>query len=115
MSVIPIKFNTCHKDAIGRKRIDWSWHKIIKSELIHETWKLLNKEFRKKDVEVIINAFINAIKCEIKNDNKVKIDGFGTFSSHARQSYVGKSTNGNIEKIPDTKYIIFKPSKKLKE
>lgn len=55
------------------------------------------------------------MKCEIKNDNKVKIDGFGTFSSHARQSYVGKSTNGNIEKIPDTKYIIFKPSKKLKE
>ena len=51
----------------------------------------------------------------IKNDCKIKIEGLGTFSSYIRQAYIGKSTNGNVEKIPDTRYIGFKPSKKLKE
>jgi nucleoid DNA-binding protein len=32
-----------------------------------------------------------------------------------RKSYVGKSVDGDIEEIPATKYISFKPSKKLKE
>jgi len=89
--------------------------KIVKSELIHETWKTtLNKEFRKNDVESIINAFIETLGKEIKN-GVVKIDGLGTFSSHIKHSYVGNNINtGEKSVIPSTKYINFKPSKKLK-
>lgn len=88
---------------------------IVKSELINKTWKTLDKKFRKSDIETIINAFIKNIAEEIKNESKVKIDGLGTFSSFIRKSYTGKNLKGEIEDIPSTKYITFKPSKKLKE
>lgn len=55
------------------------------------------------------------VREEIKNGCKIKIEGLGTFSSYIRQAYVGKNVNGKIGEIPDTRYISFKPSKKLKE
>lgn len=88
--------------------------KIVKSELIDKTWKNTNKNFKKNDVEFIINTFIKTIIDEIKNECKIKIDGFGTFSSYIRHAYIGKNINGNVEEIPDTRYISFKPSKKIK-
>lgn len=85
--------------------------------MINETWKTtLNKEFKKTDVESIINAFLKTLEKKIKNGDIVKIDGFGTFSSHIKHSYIGNNINtGKESVIPSTKYINFKPSKKLKD
>lgn len=90
--------------------------KIVKSELINETWKTtLNKEFKKTDVENIINAFLKTLGNELKNNCVIKIDGFGTFSSSVKKSYLGKNINTGItEIIPSSRYINFKPSKKIK-
>lgn len=90
---------------------------IVKSELIDEIWKNTNKsnEFKKDDIEFIVNTFIKTIIDEIKNDRNIKIEGFGTFSSYIRHSYIGKNPNGYVGKIPDTRYISFKPSNKLKQ
>ena len=55
------------------------------------------------------------VREEIKNGCKIKIEGLGTFSSYIRQAYIGKNVNGKTEEIPDTRYISFKPSKKLKQ
>lgn len=74
-----------------------------------------NDFFKKSDIEYIINSFVDIIREDIKNGNKVKIEGLGTFSSYTRQSYIGKKLNGNIGEIPNTRYISFKPSKKLKQ
>ena len=106
-----------HKDAIGRnkKYTEWRWKYITKSEIINQIWDNNIESYSKKDIENIINAFIETVSQEIKNGCKVKIEGLGTFSSFIRKAYVGKNLNGNIEKIPETKYISFKPSKKLKE
>lgn len=88
---------------------------IVKSELIHKTWENSNKSFPKKDVEFIINAFIETLGNEMKNDCNIKIEGLGTFASYIRQAYVGKNiSNGNIETIPTTRCISFTPSKKIK-
>ena len=90
---------------------------IVKSELINETWKTtLSKEFKKTDTETIINAFLKTLGNELKKNCIIKIDGLGTFSSSVRKSYIGKDINtGNTSIIPSTRYINFKPSKKLKE
>lgn len=83
--------------------------------MIHETWKALNNDFEKSDVESIINAFIKTIITKIKNGYQIKIDGFGTFSPYVKNVYVKKSINtGNTNIIPAVKCISFKPSKKLK-
>lgn len=89
--------------------------RITKSEIINQIWNENTKTYTKKDIEFIINSFIRIVQNEIRNDCKIKIEGFGTFSSYVRQAYIGKSTNGNVEEIPDTRYISFKPSKKLKQ
>ena len=60
--------------------------------------------------------FIKLIIEKIRNDCKIKIDGFGTFSSYFKNVYVKKSIdNGNPNYIQNVKCINFSPSKKLKE
>lgn len=91
------------------------WKYIVKSEIINQIWNDNNGIFKRNDIEYIINSFIEIIRNEVQKGLKVKIDGLGTFSSYIRQAYIGKNINGNVEEIPDTRYIRFKPSKKLKE
>lgn len=89
---------------------------IVKSELIHETWKLLEKNYKKSDVEIIINTFTKLIIKKIKDGFKIKIDGLGTFSSYFKNVYIKKDINSGDEKIiTDVRCIHFSPSKKLKE
>lgn len=91
---------------------------IVKSELIHETWKSLEKKYKKNDVEIIINTFIKLIIIKVKNGFKIKIDGLGTFSSYFKNVSVNYNKNTDITEkkiIPNVKCIQFTPSKKLKE
>lgn len=67
-------------------------------------------------MEYIINSFLKTIRNEIRTGHSVKIEEFGTFSSYMKQEYMGKNlNNGKIEKIPSTRCISFRPSKKLKQ
>lgn len=78
----------------------------------------MEKDYRKSDVEIIINTFIGLIVTKIKNGLKIKIDGLGTFSSYFKSVSVNYNKNSeNTEKnvIPNVKCIQFTPSKKLKE
>lgn len=90
-----------------------AWN-IVKSELVDKTWQRTKEQFKKSDVDFIINTFLSTLVDEIKNGNNIKIEGFGTFSSYVRHAYIGKNVNGIIDEIPDTRYISFKPSKRLK-
>lgn len=59
---------------------------------------------------------MNTLGNELKNKCVIKIDGFGTFSSSVRNSYLGKNiSTGTTEIIPSSRRINFKPSKKIKE
>lgn len=100
---------------VGIKREQIGADRIVKSELINNTWINTNKKYKKNDVEFIINTFLRTIIDGLKEEHNVKIDGFGSFSSYLRHAYIGKNANGIVEEIPETKYISFKPSKKLKE
>jgi nucleoid DNA-binding protein len=89
---------------------------IVKSELIHETWKSLGKEYKKNDVEIIINTFIKLIIEKIRDGFKIKIDGLGTFSTYLKNVYVKRNIDtGESNYIPNVRCINFSPSKKLKE
>ena len=89
--------------------------KIVKSELIDKTWKEIGKNIEKNKVNHIINTFITVIGNEIKSGSNIKIEGFGSFLLCTRNSYIGKDVNsGEIKEVPETSYIRFKPSKKIK-
>ena len=106
-----------HKDAIGRnKNNDRRWEFITKTDIINQIWKENIGEYTKRDIEFIVNSFIKIVGEKIKNDLKVKIEGFGTFSTYYKRVNFNKSfDNGVEESIPAVKYISFKPSKKLKQ
>lgn len=87
---------------------------IVKSELIHETWKNVKKDIEKNKVEDIINTFINIVGNDIKHGNVVKIDGLGRFFSSEKRTKGKNINNGTIQEIPNAKYIHFIPSSKLK-
>ena len=87
---------------------------IVKSELIHETWKTVDN-IEKSKVEDTINTFINIIGNEIKNGNLVKIEGLGRFCPFVKKTKGKNINNGTIQEIPNAKYVRFIPSSKLKD
>lgn len=88
---------------------------IVKSELIHETWKTVEGNIEKNRVEDTINTFINIIGNEIKNGHVVKIEGLGRFCPLVKKTKGKNINNGSIQEIPNAKYIRFIPSSKLKQ
>ena len=101
---------------VGTKNNDWRWEFITKSDVVKQIWNENIDKYTKRDIEFIVNSFIKIVGEKIKNDLKVKIEGFGTFSTYYKRVNFNKSfDNGVEESIPAVKYISFKPSKKLKE
>lgn len=88
---------------------------IVKSELIHKTWKAIEDDIEKNKVENTINTFINIIGNEIKNGHVVKIEGLGRFCPLVKKTKGKNINNGSIQEIPNAKYIRFIPSSKLKQ
>ncbi len=113
VSIVKISFH--HKDAIGRnKKILIGVDKITKSEIVNQIWHN-NDNYKKKDIEYIINSFIRTISNELKNKHDVKIDGLGSFYPYIKKSRIGKSiSTGKTEQIPEMTYIRFIPSSKTK-
>lgn len=87
---------------------------IVKSELIHETWKAVEDDIEKNKVENTINTFINILGNEIRNGNIVKIEGLGRFCPFTKRTKGKNICNGIIQEIPNAKYVRFIPSSKLK-
>ena len=88
---------------------------IVKSELIHETWKTVESNIEKNRVEDTINTFINIIGNEIRNGHVVKIEGFGKFYPFTKKTKGKNISDGTIQEIPNAKYVRFIPSSKLKQ
>lgn len=83
--------------------------------MIHKTWKNIECDIEKSKVENTINTFINIISNEIKNGNVVKIEGLGRFCPFIKKTKGKNINNGNIQEIPNAKYVRFIPSSKLKQ
>ncbi len=88
---------------------------IVKSELIQETWKTVEKNIEKNRVEETINTFINIIGNEIRNGHVVKIEGLGRFCPFIKKTKGKNISDGTIQEIPNAKYVRFIPSSKLKQ
>jgi len=70
----------------------------------------------KKESEVMVNAFMDAVKEAMKKNDKVALVGFGTFGVKERKAR--KGVNPKTLKaitIPKKKAPFFKPGKALKD
>lgn len=70
----------------------------------------------KKDVEKVLNSFIDVVTRELKSGEKIQLIGFGTFEVAERAARTGMNpqTKEPIE-IPASKAPRFKPGKALKD
>lgn len=70
----------------------------------------------KKDVEKVLNTFLNEVSDALAAGQKVQLIGFGTFETRTRSGRVGRNPQtGKTINIPASKVPAFKAGNKLKE
>ena len=87
---------------------------LTKKDLVNSVYMQLG--FSKKISESLIDEFFSMIIKNIKNNEKLKLSKFGTFSIRYKKSRVGRNPKTKEEKtISARKVILFKPSREFKE
>jgi len=87
---------------------------MTKAELV--TTVAEKAKISKKDAAAAIDAFCGAVKDVLKNDDKISLLGFGTFSTGKRAARTGKNPQTGKEiKIAAATVAKFKPGKGLKD
>ncbi|SDW86499.1 DNA-binding protein HU-beta [Marininema mesophilum] len=70
----------------------------------------------KKDVEKVINGFVEEVTDALETGKKVQLIGFGTFETRKRSSRNGRNPQtGKAITIPESNVPAFKAGSKLKE
>jgi len=88
---------------------------MTKSDLIEQIAK--EAGVTKTLAKQIVNSFLETISHELeKEDGKVRLSGFGTFSATQRQARKGRNPRtGETIEIKGSNTVKFKPAKVLKD
>ena len=86
---------------------------LTKKDLVNLIYMQLG--FSKQIAENLIDDFLLTISLNIKNEKKLKLSKFGTFSIREKKSRIGRNPKTKEKKIiSERKVILFKPSKEFK-
>ena len=86
---------------------------LTKKDLINQVYMQIG--FSKQISENLIEEFFSLIISNIKNEKKLKISNFGTFSVRLKKSRIGRNPKTKEEKtISQRNVVLFKPSKEFK-
>ena len=87
---------------------------LTKKDLVNLVYMQLG--FSKQISENLIEDFLPTIVSNIKEEKKLKLSKFGTFSIRQKKSRIGRNPKTKEKKvISERKVILFKPSKELKK
>ncbi len=87
---------------------------LTKKDLINLIYMQLG--FSKQVSESLINDFLLTIILNIKNEKKLKLSKFGTFSLRQKKSRIGRNPKTKETKVISSRdVVLFKPSKEFKE
>ena len=87
---------------------------LTKKDLVNLVYMQLG--FSKQISENLIEDFLSTIIMNIKNEKKLKLSKFGTFSIRQKKSRIGRNPKTKeIKIISERNVILFKPSRELKE
>lgn len=85
-----------------------------KAELVDAMAKETN--LTKKDVESVLNSFVNVVSGKLAKKEKVQLVGFGTFETRERAARTGRNPQTGEEiKIAAATTPAFKAGKALKD
>ena len=87
---------------------------LTKKDLVNELYKQLG--LSKQISENLIEEFFSLISLNLKDQKKIKISKFGTFSLREKKQRIGRNPKTKEEKeISKRNVILFKASKEFKE
>ena len=87
---------------------------LTKKDLVNLVYMQLG--FSKQISENLIEDFLATIVENIKNEKKLKLSKFGTFSIRQKKSRIGRNPKTKETKVISGRYVVlFKPSKEFRE
>ena len=87
---------------------------LTKRDLVNLVYMQLG--FSKQISENLIEDFLSTIVTNIKNEKKLKLSKFGTFSVRQKKSRIGRNPKTKETKVIASRdVVLFKPSKEFKE
>tara|TARA_B100000902_G_C26697215_1_gene615347 strand:+ start:45 stop:344 length:300 start_codon:yes stop_codon:yes gene_type:complete len=87
---------------------------LTKKDLVNLVYMQLG--FSKQISENLIDDFLSTIVLNIKDEKKLKLSKFGTFSIRQKKSRIGRNPKTKETKmISSREVVLFKPSKEFKE
>ena len=87
---------------------------LTKKDLVNLIYMQLG--FSKQISEHLIEDFLSLIIKNLKNEKKIKLSKFGTFSVRSKKSRIGRNPKTKEKTlISERNVILFKPSKEFKE
>ena len=87
---------------------------LTKKDLVNLVYMQLG--FSKQTSENLIEDFLSTIVTNIKNEKKLKLSKFGTFSIRQKKSRIGRNPKTRETKLISSRdVVLFKPSKEFKE
>ncbi|MDA8919012.1 integration host factor subunit alpha [Candidatus Pelagibacter sp.] len=87
---------------------------LTKKDLINSVYMQIG--FSKNISENLIDDFLTTITENLKNERKLKLSKFGTFSIRSKKSRIGRNPKTKEQKvISDRDVVLFKASKEFKD
>ena len=87
---------------------------LTKKDLVNFVYMQLG--FSKQISENLIEDFLLTIVSNIKEEKKIKLSKFGTFSIRQKKSRIGRNPKTKETKVISSRdVVLFKPSKEFKE
>ena len=87
---------------------------LTKKDLVNLVYMQLG--FSKQIAENLIEDFLSTIVTNIKNEKKLKLSKFGTFSIRQKKPRIGRNPKTKETKVISSRdVVLFKPSKEFKE
>ena len=87
---------------------------LTKKDLVNLIYMQLG--FSKQVSENLIEDFLSTIVSNIKNEKKLKLSKFGTFTIRQKKSRIGRNPKTKETKVISSRdVVLFKPSKEFKE
>ena len=87
---------------------------LTKKDLVNLVYMQLG--FSKKISENLIEDFLSTIVSNIKQEKKLKLSKFGTFSIRQKKSRIGRNPKTKETKMISSRdVVLFKPSKEFKD
>ena len=87
---------------------------LTKKDLVNLIYMQLG--FSKQISENLIEDFLSTIVTNIKNEKKLKLSKFGTFSIRQKKSRIGRNPKTKETKVISSREVVlFRPSKEFKE